>query len=698
MISLLLLALSWAGPMWAQAGRGKTSGSTALKVKPVMSTWHMPNDFGIADTLAIDTAEANFPMRDVLNDNSIAWAYNGNLISPLQSKIYFDRSGNGMLGSTGTSGDAWLKGGMAQLPRVRRKVDFLFAQPYEPYILTAQDVRFYRTTVAYSDIAYKKGFTTYHAENDLSFSFTGNINRKTNLGAKANYLNSPGHYTSQEGKAFAGYVFGSYDGDHYGLHAAVCFNKIANFENGGLEDPSLLGGSLKPEDLPTRMMGMTELKHISGYLDHHYSITREREVKETIRGRRGTPDRDTTYVVHVPVLTFNHTFETNTSVKRYVEQRANQGFFPSSYLNQSNTHDTVSVLNIRNTISVSLNEEFNRILRFGATAYVINEFQRYQFTIGQADTLIPAGFGADYDALLGLQMHQMPDTLVGSHWTNNTWVGGAIYKNQGRWIKYNVNGDVCLAGYKLGEFQVNGHVDGEFPIGKDSLYVRASAYIKNETPDWYLQHYKTNHYIWENDFSKMYRFYFGGEVSYPTTWVKPRARVGFENLTHMIYFEQAGTPKQHEGNIQVLSADLRLDITTPWVNLENSVVYQHSSDSVLPLPALTLYHNLYYHGWWAKKAMYAQIGVDLRYHTSYYAPVLNPATGQFCAQFDTKVGNYPIMNVYLNAYVKLLKLRLFVQWQNFNYYFMKERPNLSMPGYAMNPAVIRAGAAWHFWR
>lgn len=119
----------------------------------------------------------------------------------------------------------------------------------------------------------------------------------------------------------------------------------------------------------------------------------------------------------------------------------------------------------------------------------------------------------------------------------------------------------------------------------------------------------------------------------------------------------------------------------------------------MPLPSISLYHNLYYHGWWAKKAMYAQIGIDVRYHTAYYAPVLNPATGQFCIQNQVKIGNYPVMNVYLNAYVKLLKLKLFVQWQHFNYYFMKDsQAFLSMPDYAMNPAVIRAGAHWYFWR
>lgn len=599
------------------------------KVKTSIKAWNMSNDYGIADTVSIDTLPVNFPMRDVLQDRSIAWAYNGNLISPTQSKIYFDRTS---------------------------KLDFLFGSAYEPYVITPQDVRFYHTTIAYSDIAYKKSFTKYRNENDLHFSFTGNVNKQTNLSILLNYLTSPGQYLNQEGKVLNGYVAGSYDGQNYGLHAALTFSKLSNFENGGLSDTTLLGGVLGAADLPVKMQGMSGFGYISGFLDHHYSITKLRDT------------------IEVPMLTFNHVFEVNNSTKRYIEKTADQHYLPEPIINPLTTHDSAAILNIRNTLAVTFNEEFNRLLRFGATAYATNECQRAQFLEGETDT------------------------VVGSKWMNNTWVGGAIYKRDGSWIRYEAQGDVCLLGYKLGEFQVNGHLDGIFPIKKDTLLVRANAYVKNETPSWFMQHYRSNHYIWENDFGKTYRFYVGGEVNYPNQWVKARAKVGFENITRHIYFSRDGLPTQHDGNVQVLSVDARVDLTTPWINLENNVIYQMSSSTTLPLPALTLYHNLYYHGWWFK-AMYAQLGVDMRYHTAYYAPQLNPAIGQFCMQEDVKIGNYPVMNLYANFYVKLLKLRFFAQWQHFNYLFMKDTQRyMHMPDYAMNPSVFRAGAAWHFWR
>lgn len=649
-------------------------------VRRIVKSWRLLYDYGLVDTTRVDTSWLNTPMRNVQNDYSISNAYNGNAVSPIQAKVYFDRDGNGM------------RNGL-----YRPRLDNIFGAAYTPYILTPVDINFYHTTVAYSGVSWQKGFTNGHQDSEITFHFTGNINKRVNLGTQLRYINAPGHYANQQGKMFNGAIFGSYDGDHYGLAASVAFNTISNFENGGLTEPEDLGGLLNPEDMPVNLYAMSGFKYISGYLNHHYSICVERERKKTIR-KRGEQPRDTVITEYVPVTTFAHTFAVTNHMKRYIEKTSQQNFYEDTYLNMTSTKDTANALAIRNTLSVTFEEEFNTWLQFGATVYATNEFLRYQTRAGQYKPITPSGFGnAAYDEIVNQRLHWMSDTLTSEHWTNNTFVGGALYKNRGKWIRYGFGGDVCLAGYKLGEFQVNGHIDGRFPLGKDTMTVNAQAYLRNETPDYFVQNYRSNHYIWENNFDKTYRFFVGGEVRYPTKWFKPSVFVGFENLTKYIYFNRMGHPMQHTGNVQVLEANARLDLTTPWVNLENHIVYQMSSDSVISLPALTLYHNLYYHGLWFK-ALYAQIGVDLRYHTKYYAPLLNPALGQFVAQHETRVGNYPIMNVYLNLYVKSIRLKLFLQFTHFNYYMMKNKTYLSMPGYAENPPVFRLGAAWHFWR
>ena len=643
-------------------------------VPTIIRAWQLDAWTGVADTLAsIDSSYIDYPMRDRLNDYSISNVTNSNLISPSQSRIYFAR---------------------------QKTTDFIFADAYTPYIITPQQVKYYHTTTPYSTIAYKKGFVTNLDQNDISFSFTGNVTRRTNLGMTIDYLNSYGRFANQEGKTVFGSVFGSYNGDHYSLQSSFTWNTLSNFENGGLMNPSDLQGVLKPEDMPVRMQGMSGLRYLSGYLNHYYSICVERERKVNYRERDEEGKwvkKDSIKIEYVPVTTFRHIFEVNDAVKRYKEKTATQSILPNLYRNPKATNDSAACLTIRNTLTVTFEEEFNTWLHFGAMVYAMNESQRHITAIGQTENIVHLEpWGNNYGDVLANTLHLMPDTLYKQRWTNNTYVGGALYKHRGQYIHYGFDGNVCLLGYKLGEFQINGHLDAGFRLGKDSMTVTAKAFFRSETPDYYLQHYRSNHYRWDNNFQNTLRLLVSGEVAYPTQWVKPKLNVSFENITKHIYFDTDGTPKQMDGNIQVLAADLQLNITTPWVNLDNHVIYQHASSDKLPLPALTLYHNLYYHGCWVK-ALDVQIGVDLRFFTKYNAPLLNPALGQFCIQNIEQVGNYPVMNVYANFYVKSLRLKLFAQYQHFNASFMNKQ-YYEMPGYPMGPDMFRAGLAWHFYK
>lgn len=622
------------------------------RTKTVIRTWQLPGLSVIADTTVFtDTAMLNYHDIDVQQVYSLSSTTNGNvLVSPIESRVVNHRL---------------------------RTIDDPFAWSLSPYVVTPQQQRYFNTTTPYSTVAYKKGFVTGHEENDIDFLFTGNINKRLNLGLEMDYLSSMGHYKNTAGKLFRGSIWGSYTGVHYSMHGAFGWSSLSSFDNGGLQDVSQLSSSLNSEDLPVRLNAMTGYRYLSGYLHNQYAITSEREYHDSVEvvenGER--VKRDTVKVEYTPLMTFAHVFETNNSNRRYIEQTANQGFYDTTYYNQSRTNDTTDVLTIRNTIAVTFCEAYNTALRFGATVYAMNECQRFM-------------------------RDSVPyDSIYDYHWTNNTFVGGAIHKHSGKHVHYSIDGQVCLLGYKLGEFDVHGHLETRFKAGQNTLYISARALAKSEKPNWYLQHFKSNHVMWDNTFGFTYRFMGSARIAYPTRWVKPSAEVSFENQTNPIYVSAKDwKPVQFAGNIQILTGDIGLDITTPWINLENHAIIQHSTnDSVLPVPTVILQHRLYYHGTWFR-ALDAQIGADVRYFSRYHAPVLCPATGMFATQQDTETGNYPWMNVYANFYVRSIHLRFFVQYQHINHLFMGSNTNyLTMPGYPTNRDVFRAGLAWHFY-
>ena len=625
------------------------------RIRTEVRTWQIPGFSTIADTVAFtDTAMLNYHDIDVQQLYSLSSAMNGNvLVSPIESRVVQHR---------------------------KKTIDDPFAWSLTPYVVTPQEQRYFNTTTPYSNVAYKKGFTTGHEENDIDFLFTCNLSRKLNLGLEMDYLNSVGHYAYTAGKLYRGSVWGSYTGSHYSMHAAFGWSRLSSFDNGGLRDVSQLSSSLSPEDLPVRLSSngaMTGYRYLSGYLHNQYAVTKDRPYHDSVEvyvdGR--LTKIDTVKIEYIPLMTFSHVFETNNSNRRYIEKTAEQGFYDTTYYDTSKTNDSTDVLTIRNTVAVTFCEAYNTKLKFGATVFAVNECQRF------LNDSVPY------------------DSIYDYRWTNNTFVGGAIHKHSGANILYSVEGRVCVVGYKIGEFDVHGQLKTRFMAGKYPLSISARAYAKSETPNWYLQHFRSNHIRWENNFGFTYRFLGGATVSYDYKWLKPRIDFSFENQTNPIYVSATDwKPRQYQGNVQIITGDVGLDLTTPWVNLENRAVIQHSTnDSVMPVPLVILQHRLYYHGTWFK-ALDAQIGVDLRFFTRYHAPVLCPATSLFATQQTTTVGGYPWMNVYANFYVRSIRLRFFAQYQHLNHLFMKQNINyLAMPNYPTNRDVFRAGLAWHFY-
>ena len=641
------------------------------RIRTVVKTWQMLGYTAVADTIAFrDTATLNYHDIDVQQNYSISSATNGNvLVSPIESRVVQDRL---------------------------KTIDDPFAWSLTPYVVTPQQQRFFNTPTPYSSVAYKKGFITGHEENDIDFIFTGNINKRLNVGLEMDYLNSLGHYKNTAGKLFRGSIWGSYTGAHYSMHAAFGWSQLSSFDNGGLRDVSQLSSTLSAEDIPVRLNAMTGYRYLSGYLHNQYAITKDREYHDSIEaiveGRR--VKRDTVKVEYIPLMTFSHIFETNNSNRRYIEQTANQSFYDTTYYNNGKTNDSTDVLTIRNTVAVTFCEAYNTKLKFGITAFALNECQRFFFDTTMQNSVFPT-----VEKINGGAVLQGVPTVKPFYWTNNTFVGGAIHKHSGAHVHYNIEGQVCVLGYKIGEFDVHGNLNTRFMAGKYPMEISARAYAKSETPNYYLQHFRSNHLQWENNFGFTYRFLGGARIAYPTKWVKPHIDFSFENQTNPIYVSAADwKPRQYSGNVQIFTGDVGLDITTPWINLENRAVVQYSTnDSVMPVPTVILQHRLYYHGTWFK-ALDAQIGVDLRYFTKYHAPVLCPETGLFATQQTSEVGNYPWMNVYANFYVRSIRLRFFAHYQHLSYWFdTKSTAYLTMPGYPTNRDVFRAGVAWHFY-
>lgn len=630
----------WVCAVRAQ-GRALPSASVVSDtIRTDIKVWNIDGRFGDADTIVIDTVVVNYQDNNPINNFTIARSWNGNLGSPIESKIYFDRPND--------------------------PYQNMFASAYAPYTILPEDVRFYNTKVPFSQLVYRTAFPLNREEDYLKVLLTLNANRRVNVGGLCNFIYGRGQYQHTATQMLNGGFWTSYDGDKYQLNAAVMFNSFKNRENGGIVDDnyiinpeSLIGTSnIEAINIPVNMdQTKSEYRNFTYLLNHRYNI-----------GRYVADEADSTLSRYQPIISIIHTFRAEDARRKYVETDSiRNNFYTNNYYSGRYSADSLAYWSIRNTVAVNLNERFNRIMKFGLSAFVEYDLKHY-------------GYG--YDTV-----------TVNKYLQHNLIVGGVLSKRDGKHIRYHVGGEVYLIGPHIGEFDVNGEFVGMFNIKKEPISISAGGGFKSyDTFDQYKTYY-SNHFKWDNlTYKKQLALDIEGRVALP----KRNSSIGvrFRNITNYVYLDRQCMPVQHDGNVQVLAVDLATHIKMWRFYLDAKAVYQLTGNrQILPLPDFALYGNFYYKDLFFK-VLTVQLGVSVRYHTAYYGNVWMPALGQFHLQDQTLIGNYPEMNVYANLHLKTV--RFFVQYYHWNKGIFGGS-YLSMPGYPINPATFQFGLSWNFW-
>ena len=129
--------------------------------------------------------------------------------------------------------------------------------------------------------------------------------------------------------------------------------------------------------------------------------------------------------------------------------------------------------------------------------------------------------------------------------------------------------------------------------------------------------------------------------------------------------------------------------------LDNSLVYQNvnQTNRILNLPEFLTRNTFYYSNDVFKKAMYFQTGITFKYFSKYYSNEYNPLISAFHIQTDKKIGNFPLIDLFLNA--RIQRTRIYLKAEHFN---SKLTGNnfYSSPSYPYRDFIIRFGLVWNF--
>ncbi len=273
---------------------------------------------------------------------------------------------------------------------------------------------------------------------------------------------------------------------------------------------------------------------------------------------------------------------------------------------------------------------------------------------------------------------------------------------QGQYRKYmewNAFGKYNFLGYEINDFTVNGDlIFRAYPFRKERqspLEVKAHFETSLKEPDYYQQHLFTNHYKWDNDFSKISTTKVEASLSVPR-W-KLDAAFSYALLSNNIYYDTLGIARQNTKPMSVMSASLRKDFQLWKFHFDHRVLFQLSSDKeVMPLPMLALNLRYYFEFDVVRNAMRMQIGANGRFTTKWYAPAYNPVLGVFHNQNKEQFGNSPVVDLFVNVQWK--RVSVFLKAVNMNMGWPLDKADyFTAAGYIGPQRAFKIGVTWPFY-
>ncbi len=637
----------------ANSASNQGATSSANKIKQEVKSWILTDMESLKDSIVVDTLPQNFQIHN-----------KADLLSPV----------NVQLGNLGAS---WTTAMISEMPIYTK---FLFTKNLRHNFSEADEWRYYNTRTPYTNLRYGNGGPKRRSEELVNVMFTQNVNPNLNIGFNYGLISSIGRYEAQKVDNRNIRIFTSYTGTKYSLFFNYFYNKSDHLENGGIVDEDNIWN---PE---VYNIDKKENIRVNFYSANNKINQNRLHLTQFLNLGNVTIHKNDSVSEKAPVATAVHNMDLSRyrrihkigDLHKYYVENPDSFYYKNIYADTTATRDSVYYISFANTFQVKFNEEANPLLRFGVRGFISNEIEKFKypgilFQIGDLTTP-PA--------------YRMVDTLlVTSH------VGGQIFKNVGDLFKWNAGLKLYFQGYKAGDTEVTGEISSQFGILKDtaSIFANGGAYLV--TPDYFTQRYFSNHFKWDNNFDQVQTYRIEGGLAIPTRRLLLSAETRLINK--YVFWNEDALPEQTNDLIEVLQVKLKKHFSVIGFNSVNTVLYQATSnESVLPVPTWFVHSSNYYQNV-LFQVLFFQLGFDLRYTTAWFTPAYMPATGQFYNQSVRKVGDYPMVDLFLNMHLK--KARIYVKVDHINEGYPYDKNYFHTIHYPMNPRTIRFGVSWNFY-
>ncbi len=561
-----------------------------------------------------------------------------------------------------------------------------YFSPYESWTYTASSIPMFNTKTPYTELAYYGNlFNSETTSNDdIRIFTTQNILPALNVALEYKTYGGAGILKNQKARNKTAFATANYLGKRYLAHGGIIWNNINRVENGGVIDNKWIRDTTVDVREVDVFLSSATNKYTKRTVFFDQSLRVPFSFIEDLR-HRGDSNyvRKDTLIKDLTSVFLGTSTEWSVYNKMYTDavgaaDAAGRAFYHEKfYMNPAKSADSLHTMRLDNRV-----------------------YLRFQpWHENSVVSKVEGGVGDRYQSHYNLRPGSYLYKPSPEKW-NTVYAYAGAEGRLSRYFEWDALGQLDFAGHGAGDFFIRGKAKlSVFPFRRDSLSpISLTARFETDLkePDFYEQHMYTNHYMWDNAFSKTSTTRIQGSLDFPK-W-KIYASAGYALLANNIYYDSLGVIRQNPEAMSVLTAALRKDFHLGILRLENSALFQLSSnENVVPLPKLAL--NLRWYLQFpivSEDVLKMQIGVDARYNTKWYTPGFNPVTGTFYNQNEEQYGDTPYFDVFVNMQWKMACI--FLKMENVGEGWpMKQHDYFSAHHYIHPRRIFKFGITWPFY-
>lgn len=526
---------------------------------------------------------------------------------------------------------------------------------FNSLIYKEKDLEFYQLASPYSDVDY---VSMGKNDNIVRARYARNIAKGLNVSLNFRVISNVGAYLRQnaENRNFSLNLNYKRKSSHYAMETFGIYNKLTIQQNGGIAIDSIFENNEEKsrEQYAIRLKNANNsLKQYHIYSAHYYRIGKldsnaisGKHIDELFRVGAGI----SFYKSNFKYQSFNDTIDK---------------FYKNSYFDKNNTFD-----------STYLEQP---------SAFFIIKTPWFE---SNADRVLASSITVSYNQALYKPKKQASAIL--EYYKINAGVYSNVYKTFSGLVEAEYN----VGDYYNNDYTINAGIRYNISLDKDEeAWVKAILTMKEEKSPYYQVYNISNHFKWDVDslFTKQ---------KYQIASINSRfygfdMNVNFNKVHNYVYYDENALPKQSKNDIVIIQANIKKNLKiTKWLFFDADLSFQKvDGNDSLQLPQIISWTSLYTDFFMFKRAIQIQVGVDATYYSAYYAPAYMPATAQFYYQNEEKYGNYPFVDVFVNA--KVQRATFFAKMEHVNKGFMGYN-YYNTPHYPARDRIFKFGICWRF--